>query len=132
MMHIRTVLAAASCAALLAQAPASAQSAPQQIDIALANYAFTPATLSLHAGTQYRLHLVNSSSKGHDFSAPEFFAASTMTPAEEAKVENGKVEVAKGGTVDVTLTPTHAGSYSLTCTHFMHTMLGMNGTITVQ
>jgi len=43
------------------------------IDIALTNYAFTPSTINLKAGTTYRMHFTNDGSKGHNFNAPEFF-----------------------------------------------------------
>ena len=128
----RAFFAAAVFVPFLAAAPAQSQPAPQQIDVSLTSYAFTPATLNLKAGTPYRLHLTNNASKGHDFSAPEFFAASTIDPADAAKVDKGEIEVDEGQSVDVTVTPMRAGSYPLACTHFMHSMMGMKGEIVVQ
>jgi uncharacterized cupredoxin-like copper-binding protein len=87
----------------------------------------------LKAGETYRIHFVNNSGKGHDFSAREFFAASTMPPEDKAKLEDGdEVELDGGQSMDITLTPKHAGTFPVTCTHFMHAMLGMTGTIVVQ
>jgi len=97
--------------------------------VTLTNYAYTPATISLKANTPVKLHLVNNASKGHDFSAPQFFAASTIAPADKSKVSDGAIEVDEGQSVDVTLTPNQAGTYPLKCTHFM---LGMSGQITVR
>jgi plastocyanin len=115
-----------------ASAQTAQNSTAETINIALTDYAFTPATLDLKSGTAYRLHLTNSGTKDHDFSAPEFFAASQIAPDDKAKIKRGKIAVDKGQEIDIAVTPGAAGSYSLTCTHFMHDMMGMHGTITVQ
>src|ERR1700679_2623719 len=92
MTFVRQTLAPLAFVSLLAAGPAFAQSA-QEIDVALTSYAFTPSALTLHANTTYRLHLVNSSRKGHNFAAPEFFAASTISPADAGKITSGAIEV---------------------------------------
>src|SRR2546430_184874 len=127
-MKIAGVVLAGFSAALMVSA-AQAQSA-QPMHISLTSYAFTPATISLKAGTTYRLHLTNESRKSHDFSAAEFFAASTVAPDDRAKIEDdSEVEVGAGKSADITLTPNRAGTYPLSCSHFLHAMLGMKGTI---
>jgi plastocyanin len=117
---------------VIAAAPftATAQTA-ESITISLTDYAFTPSSLALKAGTAYHLHFTNAGSKDHDFTAPEFFVASQVSPDDQAKVNRGTLAIDKGQEVDVTVTPV-AGSYPFTCTHFMHKMMGMHGTITVQ
>jgi uncharacterized cupredoxin-like copper-binding protein len=112
-------------------APAAAQTA-EPINVSLTDYAFAPSTLSLKTGVTYRLHLANSGSKDHSFSAPQFFAASQIAADDQAKIKKGEVAIDSGQAVDITITPGPAGSYALTCTHFMHNMMGMHGTITVQ
>jgi len=102
------------------------------INISLTNYAFTPGALNLKTGTTYHLHFINSGSKDHNFSAPEFFAASAVAPEDEAKVKKGLVSLESGQSVDVTVTPSRAGTYPVECTHFMHKMMGMHGSITVE
>lgn len=102
------------------------------INVSLTNYAFTPSTLNLITGNTYHIHLTNDGSKAHSFSAPEFFAASQISPADQSKVEDGKIELDSGEAGDVTLVPGRAGTYSLDCSHFMHSMLGMRGKIVVQ
>ena len=102
------------------------------INISLTNYAFAPNVLNLKAGTTYRLHLSNDGSKGHNFNAPEFFAASQIGPADLGKIEDGSVELDDGQFVDITVTPKRAGTYTLDCSHFLHSMLGMHGKIVVQ
>jgi uncharacterized cupredoxin-like copper-binding protein len=114
----------------LAVAPAAAQTG-EAITISLTDYAFTPSSLELKAGTLYRLHFTNGGSKDHDFTAPEFFVASQIAADDQAKVKRGTVAIDKGQEIEVVVTPV-AGSYPFTCTHFMHKMMGMHGTITVQ
>jgi plastocyanin len=116
---------------VLAMAPAMAQDAAP-LTITLSSYAFAPATITLKSGTAYRLHFVNSASKGHNFSAPEFFAASTVAPADQSKITDGAVELDDGQSADITVTPNKPGTYNLECTHFMHSMFGMTGKIVVQ
>lgn len=109
---------------------ANAQTA---VTVSLTNYAFTPSTLTLKAGETYRIHFSNDASKSHDFAAREFFQASTVAPEDKGKLEkDGDVELDGGQSADITLTPNHAGTYAVTCTHFMHSMLGMTGKIVVQ
>ena len=102
------------------------------ISISLTDYAFTPGTLDLKAGTTYQLHFVNSGSKDHNFSAPEFFAAAQIAAEDQAKLSKGIVELGGGKSVDITVTPGQAGAYPVECTHFMHKMMGMHGNIVVQ
>jgi plastocyanin len=102
------------------------------ISISLTDYAFTPGTLDLKAGTTYQLHFVNSGSKDHNFSAPEFFADAQIAPDDQAKVAKGQVGLGAGQTVDITVTPGGAGAFAVECTHFMHKMMGMHGNIVVQ
>jgi len=126
---------AALAACLAAASPAAwaqpAQTTAETVNISLSDYAFAPAALNLKAGTAYHLHFINAGSKDHDFTAPEFFAAAQVAPADQAKIKRGTVEVDKGQEMDVTIAP-GAGDYKVICTHFMHNMMGMHGTITVQ
>ncbi len=110
----------------------AAQAHVQLIAVEMSNFAFAPAKLELLAGSDYQLHLVNTSSKGHDFAAPELFAAATVAPDDRAKVVDGKVEVEGGQTVDIRFTPQKKGIYKIRCTHFLHTSFGMTGTAVVE
>lgn len=109
-----------------AQAPA-----PRTVPVELANFSFTPETLRLHAGETIDLRLTDTAGGGHDFAAPEFFAAARIDPADAAKVRQGKVEVHGGETVDVRLTVPAAGHYELHCSHPLHAAFGMRGGIDV-
>ena len=115
--------------ALLAPLPAFAQTpAPQTVEVRLSSFAFSPEAIALTAGRPVILHLVNSGGGGHNFSAPQFFAAATNV---SGPVNEGTVEVRGHQSVDITLTPSR-GTYRLRCTHTMHSTFGMHGTITVE
>ena len=121
-------------ALMTSQAPvgiAVAQS-PETVSVELSNFKFVPSQLVFVRGHVYRLHLINAAGGGHDFTAPEFFAASMIAPADRSKVVGGKIKLSGKETVDITLTPEKAGTYPLTCSHFMHSGFGMKGGITVQ
>ena len=107
-----------------------AAAGPETIAIRLSNFAFTPEHLRLRIGVPVRLRFVNESSGGHNFSAPTFFAASAFAPG-STPPPDGKVEVTAGATVELTLTPRMPGTYKLECTHFLHSLFGMTGTIVV-
>jgi len=110
---------------------ASAQTV-MPLSITLSNYSFTPNVLDLQAGITYRMHFINGGSKDHNFSAPEFFAASQIAPDDQAKIEKGLVALDSGQSVDITVTTGSAGTFPVECTHFMHKMMGMHGSIVVQ
>jgi uncharacterized cupredoxin-like copper-binding protein len=113
--------------ALLA-APAATQPAATTVEISLSNFDFTPSTIRLRAGEPVVLHLVNTAHGGHNFAAPEFFAAASGV---SGPVTDGKVELHGNQSVDVHVTPAR-GHYHLRCTHTMHTAFGMSGEIDVE
>ncbi len=102
----------------------------ETITVQLSNFAFDPAYLRLKAGVPVRLHLANESNGGHDFSAAAFFAASSFPPGAAAP-PHGEVAVGSHKTVDITVVPRTPGAYRLECTHFLHSLFGMHGTIEV-
>lgn len=121
---MRAVLALA----LLLPAGALAQDAPQRVEVQLSSFDFTPSTIRLAAGRPIVLHLVNGGDGGHNFAAPEFFAAARGV---SGPVQRGRVEVAGHQSADITLTPAR-GTYRLRCTHTLHTAFGMSGEIVVE
>jgi len=130
----RFVSSALAGLALLAAAPVSlsAQPATEPVKVVLANFSFTPADLALEADKPVVIHFVNEGSGGHNFVAPEFFAAAQMDEATRARIgKKGVVELAKGESLDVPLMP-KAGSYKVKCSHFLHAGFGMTGTVTVR
>lgn len=127
------------CAALFA-APAAAQSTEAGIDwpnaktieVDMRSFGFDPAILLLQQGVPYRLHFVNQSSGGHDFTAKEFFAQAAIDPEDQASVRGGVVSLDGGQSIDVRLVASHSGRYAARCSHMMHAMMGMKGQIVVQ
>jgi plastocyanin len=118
------------------QPPARVQQVAQSpgegatITVQLSDFAFEPDHLRLKAGNPVRLRLVNDSGGDHDFSAPAFFAVSILQPGSSAPPDGG-IEVAAHQTVEIALVPKTPGTYPLECTHFLHDLFGMNGTIEV-
>jgi len=110
--------------------PAAATAQPASVAVQLSNFKFTPAAIHLKAAQPVTLHLQNASGSGHNFSAPQFFAAARIDPRSAAVVHNGTVEVKGHQSVDVSLTPA-AGTYPLKCSHTLHAAFGMKGTIRV-
>lgn len=100
-------------------------------EVKLASFSFTPAKLNLKAGSPYILKVVNTASGGHDFSAPEFFAAAIIAPQDAARISGGKIKLRGGETALIHLVPA-AGKFRLVCTHFGHAFMGMTGKIIVR
>jgi uncharacterized cupredoxin-like copper-binding protein len=125
--HFAFVLISLPVAAA-AQAPDWAHA--QRIEVKLSSFDFTPSTLHLRAGRPVVLHLVNTGSGGHDFTAPAFFAAAQVQPGNRGAIAQGSVEVRSRQSVDVALVP-KAGDYSLKCSHAFHKTFGMTGRILV-
>jgi uncharacterized cupredoxin-like copper-binding protein len=99
-------------------------------EVKLSSFDFTPSAVHLRAGRPVVLHLVNTSSGGHDFTAPRFFASAQLRPQDRGAVDEGSVEVGKGRSVDIALVP-KAGRYPLKCSHAFHKTFGMSGSIVV-
>jgi plastocyanin len=112
---------------LLLSPAATAQGPAPAVEVRLSSFDFSPKSIHLKAGQPVTLHLVNTGKGGHNFSAPQFFAAATGV---SGPVRNGSVEVGSRGTAEVHVTPAR-GTYRLRCTHTLHTAFGMKGDIVV-
>jgi len=124
------------CLALLATATAASPAAAQdwsharRIEVRMANFSFAPKVIHLKAGQPVVLHLVNTASGGHDFTAPSFFDSAALRPQDRGRVEEGSVELGGHQAADVALVP-KAGRYPLKCSHAFHKVFGMSGEIVV-
>jgi plastocyanin len=125
--RILVVLGLAS-SSVVAQAPDWLRAS--QVTVTLSSFQFDPATVHLHAGQPVVLHLVNGGSHGHNFSAPEFFAASQIRAQDQNLIRKGAVELSGHESKDIGVVP-RAGTYKLHCTHTMHSAFGMKGEIVV-
>jgi uncharacterized cupredoxin-like copper-binding protein len=126
--RIFTVLCLLLSSPVLAQATDWNQ-APR-VAVTLSSFHFDPATIHLHSGQPVVLHLVNGGAGGHNFGAPEFFAAAQIRAQDQASVRKGSVEVAGHEAKDIGVIP-RPGTYKLHCTHMMHSAFGMKGEIVV-
>ena len=118
---------------LLLAVPAAipAQPAARAVDVRLTSFDFGPSEIRLRAGQPTVLRLTNPGRGGHNFSAPQFFAAAQIPAGQNVAIRNGAIEVRSGQTVTVRLTPAR-GNYRLRCTHTLHTAFGMRGRIIVE
>ena len=123
--------------AALCQGAATAQPAPAvagagTVEVTLANFSFTPAMLRFQSNRHYLLRLTNQGSGGHNFTGKAFFDAVRIDAASQKLVENGKVEVPKGETVEIGFTPVTRGDYPIKCSHFLHSGFGMTGSAVIE
>lgn len=114
--------------ALALLTPASALAETPVQTISLYSYGYKPAPIWLTAGHEVTLKFVNTSGKGHDFTAPEFFAHSKIVSGD---VKEGEVDLKGDETKMVTLVPA-AGEYKAHCGHLFHSSFGMHTTIVVR
>lgn len=101
------------------------------VEVTLASFKYAPRAIHLKTDKPVVLHLVNTSSGGHDFNAPEFFAVATVCAQDREAIGDGRVKVTPRRSVDIALVP-KAGRYPLKCSHNFHKMFGMSGEIIVQ
>jgi plastocyanin len=113
-----------------AQQTTAPASESETITVRLSSFAFDPNRFRLKPGVPVRLRLVNESGGGHGFSAPAFFAASTLLPGSSAP-SNGEMALGSHQSVEIALVPRTPGTYRVECTHFLHSFFGMHGTVEV-
>ena len=122
------LIAAAALSLLGATAAAQGPMGMPIVAIEMQSYSYNPSPIRLEAGKPVMLQFVNHASKGHDFTAREFFAASRIL---QGQVRDGDVEVAGGRAKALKLIPA-AGTYKVHCGHPFHSMLGMKSVIIVR
>lgn len=129
----RLIPFAALTLGLPAAAPAQDWAHAKRVEIAMANFNYTPNRILLNHGEAYVLHFVNRAKDGHNFVAPAFFSSARINPADSKKVFAGEVELDGGQGVDVRIVAPAAGAvYPVHCSHFMHKAFGMKGQIVVR
>lgn len=105
--------------------PASSRTMPT-VTITLGSHYYVPNPIYLAGGVPVRLVFINQAFKTHDFSAPAFFRSARM----RGRPANGKVVLGGGRGTSMTLVP-RRGTYSVHCSRFLHTQLGMRTRIVV-
>jgi plastocyanin len=121
------LLPAAAMAVLSLSIGAPAAALPAAQTIMVWSYGFFPHPIHLAAGHRVTLYFVNRSGSGHDFTAGQFFANSTIVSGD---ARDGEVELGPHETKAVTLIP-RAGTYAAHCSHFFHKQMGMSDEIVV-
>ena len=111
-------------------------SAPETIAVAITNYAYQPAELTLHRDRPTRLVLTNTTTTDHSIVAPQFFreVASKQLVGPDGTVAAPwitKVVVPAGQTREIWLLPAHYGAFRFECDVTGHSAFGENGLINV-
>ena len=104
-------------------------SSAQSVNLLLTDDAFVPDHLTFRHAVPYRLHLENHGKELHEFTAPEFLAASIVRQPDLLANGGKEIVVQPGTAVDVELEPLNLGSYRMICAD--HDWDGMVGIITV-
>ena len=113
----------------LAQQPSPTPA--QAVEVHLSNFGFTPETIRLQHGVPYTLVIINDTGGGHDFTAGQFFTTAAVEPQDRAKLSGSGVSLSGKESVTLHLTAPVPGTYKVKCTHFMHSAMGMKGSIVV-
>ncbi len=120
-----------------ARVAAADWSRTETVDVALSEYAFTPAELTFRAGTAYRLRLRNTGTATHFFVSDGFFKAIAVrrlkTAGGEVKATYLRSIVLPPGAVkELTFVAVRPGTYRLECTAPFHAAFGMVGRLRVR
>jgi uncharacterized cupredoxin-like copper-binding protein len=101
-------------------------------------YSFVPPDLMLTSGVGYKLVIDNpaGNESKHYYTAPEFYRSVVIRKAQDSQAEIkplylNAVEVLIGGSTELYVVPTAAGTFQTECTIPGHADLGMTGTIVV-
>ena len=124
-MRTRLLLAAIG---LMLSTGGSAATTPDVRTINLYSHGYDPASIKLTPGREVTLKFVNTSGKGHDFTAKKFFRTSRIL---SGSAPEGEVELGAGETRTITLVPA-AGRYKVHCGKPFHKTLGMRAEIIVR
>ena len=125
------MLAVAALILSLGAASPTSRAETVTVDVVLADFSFTPSALNFQHGGHYLLRLSNQGSGGHNFTAPDFFAAVEIDSNGPRDMKKGKIEVPKGQTVEIGFTAVKPGTYGIKCSHFLHSGFGMKGTAVI-
>ncbi|MEO7910630.1 MAG: cupredoxin domain-containing protein [Roseiflexaceae bacterium] len=139
-LHLCIVVLALGLLAACGQT-SSVTSAPQAFAVMAKEFAFMPATLSVHTGQPVTISLQNNGAVEHDWSIQEIDISGEATSAGDASAghmmggmgDEPKLHVAAGigGKGSLTFTPSKPGTYTFYCTVAGHKEAGMVGTLTV-
>jgi uncharacterized cupredoxin-like copper-binding protein len=122
------LIAAAICAGLGEGVAAVDWSGAQRVEVRMTEYRFIPSVLRFRHGTPYQLHLANVGKEGHDFTAPDFFAA--VEVKDRGALNAGKsIYLRPGEATDIYFLAPTSGLFAPRCAD--HDWAGMTATIIV-
>jgi plastocyanin len=102
----------------------------QPLEVRMIEYEFIPNELRLRHGVPYRLHLVNAGKEGHDFTAPDFFAAIRLENPDALNNGGKSVFLHPGESADINFVAPITALFALRCAD--HDWAGMTATIVVE
>jgi len=101
----------------------------RRVEIRMIEYEIVPKELRFHRGLPYRLHLVNAGKEGHDFTAPDFFAAVQVRNTGALNESGSSVFLQPGQETDIYFIARHPGLFAPRCAD--HDWAGMTATIVI-
>ena len=110
--------------------PGAEWDAAQLVKVELVDDRFVPEKLTFRVGVPYRIHLENTGTEMHEFTAPEFFRTVTLRDPKALDVPLHEATLQPKTSRDIYLIPHIAGRYPLTCAD--HDWAGMTGEISVE
>ena len=99
------------------------------LNVTMSEYAFTPATYSVTAGSTVTVNLKNTGSVQHDFVVMTTPVTGTYTDANKANILFDSGPIDAGASKTVTFTAPAAGTYQVICTQSGHFEQGMVGSL---
>lgn len=112
-------------------------SKPENIDVTLSEFSFSPKTLTFSAGKTYALKLFNPDPITHNFTAGTFFRAIaayrlTMWDGEADMPILESISLNSEETKTLFFVAVQPGSYALKCDVTLHATFGMTGAIVIR
>jgi len=104
-------------------------SSARRVEIRMIEYEIVPSELRFRRDLPYRLHLVNAGKEGHDFTAPDFFAAVQVRNTGALNESGSSVFLQPGQETDIYFIARHAGLFAPRCAD--HDWAGMTATIVI-
>lgn len=123
-------------AAFLLAVPAAAADVPEwrwasEQDVLLTSFEYEPEMLRLPAGEPVKLRFYNGGRSTLTVQARDFFERARIRAADAETVAGGRVRLAPGEAVTVSLVPA-PGRYRMRSSNLIHRLLGMTGEIVVE
>jgi plastocyanin len=111
--------------ALAACSGGSSSGSANTLDITMSEYAFSPATYNVTAGSTVTVNLKNTGAVQHDFVVMTTPVTGTYTDANKANILFDSGPIDAGSSKTVTFTAPAAGTYQIICTQSGHFEQGM-------